>query len=290
MRAINIDQSITLRNEDSFHRYLNELERTELISVDEEILLAQKIRAGDEAALDRLVKANLRFVVSCAKKYQNLGLSLSDLVSEGNLGLIKAARLFDETKGFKFISFAVWWIRQSIMSALGRDTRMIRLPMNIVQATSNIRKKSDELEQHLERAPIAYEITGAMGLEDDHIAMDYAFGRIVVSLDNTINEDSTMSLWEIMADKNAEATDHGLMNESVNGEVKRLLNALTPRDRAVLIGFYGLSGRVKGFDEIAEELGLSTERVRQLKLGAIQKLQHLLTKGNVVKMKAQCLF
>lgn len=284
MRAITIDQSITQRNEDSFHRYLKELERTELITAEEEMALAKKIRAGDEAALNRLVKANLRFVVSCAKKYQNLGLSLSDLVSEGNLGLIKAARLFDETKGFKFISFAVWWIRQSIMSALGRDTRMIRLPMNIVQATSHIRKKADELEQQLERTPEASEITQLIGLGDDHIAMEYAFGRTVVSLDNTIQEDSTMLLWEITADRNTVATDHKLMDESVTGEVERLLNALSPRDRIIVIGFYGLSGRVKGFDEIAEELGLSTERVRQLKLSAIQKLQHLLTKGNVVKV------
>lgn len=284
MRAIKIDQMITGREMDSLNRYLNELDKTELLSVEEEITLAKKIREGDLAALDRLVKCNLRFVVSVAKKYQHLGLPLSDLINEGNLGLIKAAKLFDETKGFKFISYAVWWIRQGIMAALGNDVRMIRLPGNMVTATASIRKMADKLEQQLERPASCWEIQQQLYIPNVDLAMGYAFGRKVVSLDGPARSDGDGDgdLASILADRESECPDAGLLEDSVSLEIRRMVSLLGERERRIVWESFGLSGREKSVDELALELGLSRERVRQLKLGALGKLRHALSKKNVV--------
>lgn len=284
MRAIKIDQMITGREVDSLNRYLAELDKTELLTVEEEIALAKKVRNGDVAAFDRLVKCNLRFVVSVAKKYQRLGLPLSDLINEGNLGLMRAAKLFDETKGFKFISYAVWWIRQSMMAALGTDVRMIRLPGNMVTATANIRKVAERLEQQLERAPASFEIEEQLYIPNISIAMGYAFGKKVVSLDGPARADGDGDgdLCSVLADRECLPADHGLMGESMSVEVRRMLSILEGRERVIVSECFGLSGREKSLEEIAVDLGLTRERVRQLKLGALGKLRHALGKKNVV--------
>jgi RNA polymerase primary sigma factor len=283
MRAIKFETSITSRGENSLHRYLGELDKMELISQQEEIALAKKVKEGDAAALDKLIKANLRFVVSCAKKYQHLGMSLSDLISEGNLGLIKAAKLFDETRGFKFISFAVWWIRQSMMAALGQDVRMIRLPMNIVQASSDIRKVAESLEQQLERVPTEKEITSMLTRETPKIAMGYAFGGKVVSLDNPVREDSPTSLRETTADHAIASPDEQLITESRQIELQRLLSALREHEQLVLRANFGIGVEPRGLEELSIDMGLSKERVRQIRQSALAKIKGLLErKENVV--------
>ncbi|MBB2146796.1 sigma-70 family RNA polymerase sigma factor [Pedobacter sp. LMG 31464] len=275
MRSIHIDHSITNRSELSLQRYLYDISKLELIKADEEVVLARKIKEGDDAALAKLVRSNLRFVVSCAKKYQHLGLPLADLINEGNIGLIKAARLFDETKGFKFISYAVWWIRQSIMMALSLDVRMIRLPQNMVKMTAEIRKTSEKLEQVLERVPTQQEICEQLYVPSESIAMDYAFGRTVVSLDSTVREDSDMQLWSALEDKNSIATDELVNTESLDMDIKRLLSTLNQRDQRILIDFFGFSGNMpKSLDDIAIEMKLSRERIRQLKEAALQRLRN----------------
>jgi RNA polymerase primary sigma factor len=284
MRAIKIERSITQREENSLNRYLNELDKVELLSAEEEIILAQKIRSGDAAALERLVKCNLRFVVSVAKKYQHLGMSLSDLISEGNMGLMRAAKLFDEKRGFKFISYAVWWIRQAMMAALGSDVRMIRLPMNMVRATSDIRKAAEGLEQQLERVPTDEEISELLYVPNFNLAFGYAYGRSVVSLDGPARADGDGDgdLASVLMDREAILPDADLMAESVSLEARRMLSMLDGRERAIVEGSFGLSGREKSLEEIALELGLTRERVRQLKLGALGKLRLRLSKKNVV--------
>jgi RNA polymerase primary sigma factor len=280
MRPLQIEQSITARNEHSLHRYLSELDKVELISPQEEILLARKIKEGDKAALDRLVKCNLRFVVSCAKKYQHLGMPLSDLINEGNLGLIKAAKLFDETKGFKFISYAVWWIRQAMMAALGNDGRMIRLPGNMIRATADIRKVAENLEQQLERSPTSGEILEQVYIPNEGLAMSYAFGRSVVSLDGpaSVNGEGEAELGQLLADREVVDADHHLIGESVSMQVKGMLGVLCERDREIVVKFFGLEGEPMRLEEIAEGLGLTRERVRQLKLGAIVRIRHMVDK------------
>lgn len=280
MRPIQIEQSITARNEHSLNRYLAELDKVELISVQEEIFLARKIREGDRAALDRLVKCNLRFVVSCAKKYQHLGMPLSDLINEGNLGLIKAAKLFDETKGFKFISYAVWWIRQAMMAALGNDGRMIRLPGNMIRATADIRKVAEGLEQRLERLPTSSEILEQVYIPNEELAMRYAFGRSVVSLDGpaSSNGDGEMELGQVLVDMSIPGADQELIGESVSSEVRGMLGVLGEREREIVVKFFGLEGEPMRLEEIAESLGLTRERVRQLKLGAIVRIRHMIDK------------
>lgn len=274
MRAIHIDQAITRRDEHSLQLYLNELDGMALISAEEEAELAKKIRAGDQAALQQLVKANLRFVVSCAKKYQKLGLPLADLVSEGNLGLIKAATLFDETRGFKFISYAVWWIRQHMMAALSVHSRMIRLPENMVKATADLRRTAEWLEQRLERRPTPQELREVLYVAGDGLAMDYAFERTMLSLDEPAGMDSGDELGMLLKDGNALYPDQGLMRQSQQIEIDRLMARLNDRERKIVTEFFGLEGRsARPLEDIADELGLTTERARQLKKGALYKLQ-----------------
>jgi RNA polymerase primary sigma factor len=274
MRALTIDHAITNRNEHSLHRYLGEISKMELITAEEEVALARKIRSGDDGALNKLVKSNLRFVVSCAKKYQHLGLPLSDLINEGNIGLIKAARLFDETKGFKFISYAVWWIRQSIMVAISHDVRAIRLPMNMVKMTTEIRKVSERLEQSLERIPSREEILEHLYVPSESVAMDYAFGRTMVSLDEQLKEDSSTELWATLEDQTCQPTDNILLAESSNRDTKRLLQMLSDREQRILLDYFGFECEVpKSLEDIGAELNLHRERIRQLKDSALEKIR-----------------
>lgn len=274
MRAIHIDQSITHRDEHSLQLYLNELDGMELITAAEEVVLAKKIKAGDQAALQKLVKANLRFVVSCAKKYQRLGLPLADLVSEGNMGLIKAAQLFDESRGFKFISYAVWWIRQSMMMALSNQARMIRLPGNMVKSTAEIRKTADQLEQLLERMPTEQEIKEVLYVAGDGFAMEYALGRTVVSLDEPVKQEGGDELWSMMKDESLGETDGMLMQQSASEDIDRLLSKLPDRERKIVEDFFGLGGSgAKTLEDISLELDISRERVRQLKNDALARLK-----------------
>ncbi len=285
MRSIYIDHSITASYENSLHRYLAELDCKTLLSVDEEILLAQKIKQGDKVALDRLVKSNLRFVVSCAKKYQHLGMPLSDLINEGNFGLIKAAKLFDETKGFKFISYAVWWIRQAMLSALGNDAHIIRLPGNMMRATADIRKAADLLEQRLERRPTSGEIQEQVYVPNESMAMVYAFDRTVLSLDESASADRQGELvWgQVVADAQALDADHELMEQSAALELERMLGVLGERDRLIVSEFFGLHGESKNLEDIGLSLGLTSERVRQLKLRAIQRIRKTVNQSIGVK-------
>ena len=274
MRSLLIAQSITARTEHSLKCYLIDISKAEMIKPEEEVILARKIKDGDQAALEKLVRANLRFVVSCAKKYQYLGLPLTDLINEGNIGLIKAATMFDETKGFKFISYAVWWIRQAMMAALNFDVRMIRLPMNLIKTTNDIKKTSERLEQLLERLPTEEEICAEMYVPTESMAMEYAFGKTMVSLDAQLKQDGETQLWSMLEDENCEATDQQVFTESMNIEVKRMLSVLSERDRIIVNDFFGFSdGLPRSFDEIGDKLNISSERVRQLKEAALKKIR-----------------
>lgn len=274
MRQLKIEQSITNRDSDSIEKYLYDIARIDLLSVEEEISLAQKIKTGDQMALDRLVKANLRFVVSVAKKYQNQGIRLSDLIAEGNLGLIKAAKRFDETKGFKFISFAVWWIRQSIMIAIAEQKRMVRLPANQIGGIMRINKAMGELEQRLERQPSLEEVCEFIELSEEKV-VDYLYNApMTTSLDAVIAEESGFTLAETIADPNAEKADTTLIEGSVAIDIKRLMKRLPEREKAILSMFYGLGGGTAiGLDEIGYKLKLGKERVRQIKDKALKTLR-----------------
>ena len=274
MRQLKIEQSITNRDSDSIEKYLYDIARIDLLSVEEEISLAQKIKTGDQMALDRLVKANLRFVVSVAKKYQNQGIRLSDLIAEGNLGLIKAAKRFDETKGFKFISFAVWWIRQSIMIAIAEQKRMVRLPANQIGGIMRINKAMGELEQRLERQPSLEEVCEFIELSEEKV-VDYLYNApMTTSLDAVIAEESGFTLAETIADPNAEKADTTLIEGSVAIDIKRLMKRLPEREKVILSMFYGLGGGTAiGLDEIGYKLKLGKERVRQIKDKALKTLR-----------------
>jgi len=274
MRQLKIEQSITNRDSDSIEKYLYDIARIDLLSVEEEISLAQKIKTGDQMALDRLVKANLRFVVSVAKKYQNQGIRLSDLIAEGNLGLIKAAKRFDETKGFKFISFAVWWIRQSIMIAIAEQKRMVRLPANQIGGIMRINKAMGELEQRLERQPSLEEVCEFIELSEEKV-VDYLYNApMTTSLDAVIAEESGFTLAETIADPNAEKAYTTLIEGSVAIDIKRLMKRLPEREKAILSMFYGLGGGTAiGLDEIGYKLKLGKERVRQIKDKALKTLR-----------------
>jgi RNA polymerase primary sigma factor len=274
MRQLKIEQSITNRDSDSIEKYLYDIARIDLLSVEEEILLAQKIRKGDQSALDRLVKANLRFVVSVAKKYQNQGIRLSDLIAEGNLGLIKAAQRFDETKGFKFISFAVWWIRQSIMIAIAEQKRMVRLPANQIGGIMRINKAMGELEQHLERAPTLEEVSEFIELPEEKV-VDYLYhAPMTTSLDAVIAEESGFTLADTIEDLNVEKTDTTVLQSSVSVDIKRLMRRLPEREKEILSMFYGLGDYAAiGLDEIGGKMNLGKERVRQIKDKALKTLR-----------------
>jgi RNA polymerase primary sigma factor len=276
MRQLKITKQITNRETASLDMYLQDIGRVELITADEEVVLAQKIKLGDQRALDKLVKANLRFVVSVSKQYQNQGLSLPDLINEGNMGLIKAAQRFDETRGFKFISYAVWWIRQSILQALAEQSRIVRLPLNKIGAINKINKTAAKLEQQLEREPMAEEISEILDIlpsdirdtmrnQGRHMSMDAPIGSM---------EDSG-SMYDLMENKHEASPDNELIIESLRDEINRALTALTIREAEVVRLYYGLSGgHSHSLEEIGEKFELTRERVRQIKEKAVRRLKH----------------
>ena len=272
MRQLKITKSITNRESASLDKYLQEIGREDLISVDREVELAGRIRNGDRAALEELVRSNLRFVVSVAKQYQNQGLSLPDLINEGNLGLIKAAEKFDETRGFKFISYAVWWIRQSILQALAEQSRIVRLPLNQVGSMNKINKALQRFEQEYERRPSAEELAEALDMPVDKIAETLKMSGRHVSVDAPFVEGEDNSLIDVMVNEDSPNADRGLINESLSTEISRALATLTPREADILRKFFGIGTPEKTLEEIGDELHLTRERVRQIKEKAIKKL------------------
>lgn len=276
MRQLKITKQITNRETQSLDKYLNEIAKIELITAEDEVKLAQRIREGDQVALDKLVNANLRFVVSVAKQYQNNGMTLSDLINEGNLGLIKAAGRFDETRGFKFISYAVWWIRQTILQALAEQSRIVRLPLNRVGSLNKLNQTMSNLEQKFQREPTAEELAKVMETTPEEIDKLKKYKNRKVSIDAPLSNDSESgSLLDVMANEYDENPDKGLMNSSIKTEVKRALSHLTEREAQVLSMYYGLSGgHAISLNEIGNEFDLSSERVRQIKDKATRKLRH----------------
>ncbi len=275
MRQLKITKSITNRENASLDKYLQEIGREELITVEEEVELAQRIRKGDRRALDKLTKANLRFVVSVAKQYQNQGLSLPDLINEGNLGLIKAAEKFDETRGFKFISYAVWWIRQSILQALAEQSRIVRLPLNQIGSLNKINKALAKFEQENERRPSVDELAEKLGAKDqeDKIAETLKISGRHVSVDAPFVEGEDNSLLDVLVNDDSPIADNTLMDESLLVEINRALSTLTPRENEIVKLFFGIGGQEMTLEEIGVKFGLTRERVRQIKEKAIKKLK-----------------
>ncbi|WP_295655471.1 RNA polymerase sigma factor RpoD/SigA [uncultured Mucilaginibacter sp.] len=274
MRQLKITQSITNRESQSLDKYLHEIGKVDLITAEEEVILAQKIREGDQAALERLTKTNLRFVVSVAKQYQNQGLTLGDLINEGNLGLIKAAKRFDETKGFKFISYAVWWIRQSILQAIAEQSRIVRLPLNQVGSLSKISKAFSKLEQEYEREPSPEELADILETTVDKISDTLSNSGRHVSMDAPFVQGEENTLLDVL-ENHEPNTDFNLINESLSEEIKRSLSTLTEREREIVVLFFGLGGSSPlSLEEIGEKFNLTRERVRQIKDKALQRLRH----------------
>lgn len=273
MRQLKITKSITNRESAALDKYLQEIGREELVSPEEEVELAQRIRKGDKAALDKLTRANLRFVVSVAKQYQNQGLSLPDLINEGNLGLIKAAEKFDETRGFKFISYAVWWIRQSILQALAEQSRIVRLPLNQVGSLNKINKALGRFEQENERQPSNEELAEMIEVPKDKIADTLRVSGRHVSVDAPFVEGEDNSLLDILPNDDSPMADRGLVSESLSTEIERALQVLTPREREIIKSFFGIGSQEMTLEEIGERLDLTRERVRQIKEKAIRKLK-----------------
>ncbi len=274
MRQLKITQSITNRESQSLDKYLHEIGKVDLITAEEEVILAQKIRAGDQAALERLTKTNLRFVVSVAKQYQNQGLTLGDLINEGNLGLIKAAKRFDETKGFKFISYAVWWIRQSILQAIAEQSRIVRLPLNQVGSLSKISKAFSKLEQEYEREPSPEELADTLETTVEKISDTLSNSGRHVSMDAPFVQGEENTLLDVLENRDPN-TDNSLIDESLSEEIKRSLATLTDREREIIVLFFGLgSNQPLSLEEIGELFSLTRERVRQIKDKALQRLRH----------------
>ena len=275
MRQLKITKSITNRESASLDKYLQDIGREELITAEEEVHLAKKIKEGDQRALEKLTRANLRFVVSVAKQYQNQGLSLPDLINEGNLGLIKAAKRFDETRGFKFISYAVWWIRQSILQALAEQSRIVRLPLNQVGSLNKINKAYSKLEQEFEREPSAEELAEILDLPIDKVADTMKVSGRHVSMDAPFANGEESSLLDVLINHDSPKADNGLINESLSKEIDRALSTLTERERDVVKLFFGI-GMNHGLtlEEIGDKFDLTRERVRQIKEKAIRRLRH----------------
>lgn len=274
MRQLKITKSITNRESASLDKYLQEIGREELITVEDEVELAQRIKKGDQEALERLTRANLRFVVSVAKQYQNQGLSLPDLINEGNLGLIKAAEKFDETRGFKFISYAVWWIRQSILQALAEQSRIVRLPLNQVGSLNKINKALSKFEQENERMPSADELAELLDIPRDKIADTLRVSGRHVSVDAPFVDGEDNSLLDVLVNNDSPNADRGLVNESLNKEIERALSTLQERERDIVKDFFGIGTQEMTLEEIGEKFGLTRERVRQIKEKAIRRLRH----------------
>lgn len=273
MRQLKITKSITNRESASLDKYLQEIGRKDLITVDEEVELAQKIKQGDQAALDKLVSANLRFVVSVAKQYQNQGLSLPDLIDEGNLGLIKAAQKFDETRGFKFISYAVWWIRQSILQALAEQSRIVRLPLNQVGSLNKIGKALQRFEQENERRPSLAELAEQLDVPVEKIADTMKVSGRHVSVDAPFVDGEDNSLLDVLPNEDSPMADSSLTQESLSKEVNRALEQLNPRERDILKMFFGIGCQEMTLEEIGAKFDLTRERVRQIKEKAIRRLK-----------------
>ena len=273
MRQLKITKSITNRESASLDKYLQEIGKEELISVEEEVELAQRIRKGDQEALEKLTKANLRFVVSVAKQYQNQGLSLPDLINEGNLGLIKAAEKFDETRGFKFISYAVWWIRQSILQALAEQSRIVRLPLNQVGSLNKINKAFARFEQEHERTPSAEELANELELPKEKVTDTLRVAGRHISVDAPFADGEDNSLLDVLVNADSPNADRGLINESLATEVDRALEILTERERDIIRYFFGIGCSEMTLEEIGEKFDLTRERVRQIKEKAIRKLR-----------------
>jgi RNA polymerase primary sigma factor len=275
MRQLKITKSITNRETASLDKYLQEIGREELITAEEEVQLAQRIKQGDQTALEKLTKANLRFVVSVAKQYQNQGLSLPDLINEGNLGLIKAAKRFDETRGFKFISYAVWWIRQSILQALAEQSRIVRLPLNQVGSLNRISKEFSRLEQKYERPPLPDELAESLDIPQEKINAVMKISTRHVSMDAPLAQDEETKFIDVFMSEDTPTTDSILMFESLSREIQRALATLTEKERDVITLYFGL-GMNHGLtlEEIAVKFDLTRERVRQIKEKAIRRLKH----------------
>ena len=273
MRQLKITKSITNRESASLDKYLQEIGREELVSPEEEVELAQRIRKGDKDALEKLTRANLRFVVSVAKQYQNQGLSLPDLINEGNLGLIKAAEKFDETRGFKFISYAVWWIRQSILQALAEQSRIVRLPLNQVGSLNKINKALGKFEQEYERQPSNDELAEMIDIPREKISDTLRVSGRHVSVDAPFVEGEDNSLLDVLPNDDSPSADKGLVNESLNIEIERALSTLTDREREIVKSFFGIGCQEMTLEEIGERFGLTRERVRQIKEKAIRRLK-----------------
>ena len=274
MRQLKITKSITNRESASLDKYLQEIGREDLITVEEEVELAQRIKKGDQEALEKLTKANLRFVVSVAKQYQNQGLTLPDLINEGNLGLIKAAEKFDETRGFKFISYAVWWIRQSILQALAEQSRIVRLPLNLVGSLNTINKAFARFEQENERTPSPEELAKVLDLPKEKVADTLRVSGRHVSVDAPFAEGEDNSLLDVLVNNDSPNADRSLINESLSTEVDRALSTLTERERDIVKYFFGIGTAEMTLEEIGEQFGLTRERVRQIKEKAIRRLRH----------------
>ena len=274
MRQLKITKSITNRESASLDKYLQEIGKEDLITVEEEVELAQRIRKGDQRALEKLTRANLRFVVSVAKQYQNPGLSLPDLINEGNLGLIKAAEKFDETRGFKFISYAVWWIRQSILQALAEQSRIVRLPLNQVGSLNKINKAFSRFEQEHERRPSPEELAETLDLPAEKVADTLRVSGRHISVDAPFVEGEDNSLLDVLVNDDSPVADKTLINESLSTEVERALATLTERERDIIRLFFGINCQEMTLEEIGEKFGLTRERVRQIKEKAIRRLRH----------------
>ena len=275
MRQLKITKSITNRDSASLDKYLQEIGREDLITAEDEVELAQRIKEGDQVALEKLVKANLRFVVSVSKQYQNQGLTLPDLINEGNLGLIKAAQRFDETRGFKFISYAVWWIRQSILQAIAEQARIVRLPLNQVGSLNRINKAFSKLEQEFEREPSPEEIADSLEIEKDKVTEAQKISGRHVSMDAPFRDGEDGTLLDVLSNGNSPVADLTLINESLQKEIKRSLSTLTDREQDVIILFFGIGiPHPLSLEEIGEKFGLTRERVRQIKEKGIRRLRH----------------
>ena len=275
MRQLKITKSITNRESASLDKYLQEIGREELITVEEEVELAQRIKKGDQEALEKLTRANLRFVVSVAKQYQNQGLSLPDLINEGNLGLIKAAEKFDETRGFKFISYAVWWIRQSILQALAEQSRIVRLPLNKIGSINKINKTYAKLEQEFEREPNAEEIAEVLEITEAEVKESMKNAGRHISMDAPLVQDEDNTMYDVLKSEEAPTPETELLYESLRKEIDRAISTLTQREQDVVRLYFGLNGsHPMTLEEIGEKFDLTRERVRQIKEKAIRRLKH----------------